>query len=145
MPRSAPTARKSPRRKRAPDISTFPNAVRYLMERTDIERMRVVRYDDKTFTLDRMRALMEALGNPQDQVRLVHVAGTVGKGSTVEMIASMLEGCGYAVGRYTSPHLIEVRERVAINGQPIGRSEFTDLMREVAQVVAKNETQRRPR
>ncbi len=63
---------------------------------------------------------------------MVHVAGTVGKGSTVAMIASMLQGCGYAVGEYTSPHLIDIRERIAVNGQMIGRSEFTDLMRQAA-------------
>ncbi len=94
--------------------------------------MRVIRYDDATFKLDRMHSLMEALGNPHQQVRMVHVVGTVGKGSTVAMIASMLEGCGYAVGQYTSPHLIDVRERIAINGQLISRPEFTDLIRQAA-------------
>ena len=59
--------------------------------------MRVVKYDEKTFKLERTRKILEGLGNPQEQVRMVHVAGTVGKGSTVAMIASMLQGCGYAV------------------------------------------------
>lgn len=97
--------------------------------------MRVVRYDSATFKLDRMRALMEALSNPHQQVRMIHVAGTVGKGSTVAMIASMLQGCGYAVGQYTSPHLVDVRERITINGQLISRPEFTDLMRQAAQAA----------
>jgi dihydrofolate synthase/folylpolyglutamate synthase len=66
---------------------------------------------------------------------MVHVAGTVGKGSTVAMIAGMLRGCGYAVGEFTSPHLIDVRERVTVNGDPIGKSEFTELMREVAEAA----------
>jgi dihydrofolate synthase / folylpolyglutamate synthase len=121
----------------AADISTFPNAVRYLLERVDYERMRVIRYDQATFKLDRMRRLLDLLGNPQEQVKMVHVAGTVGKGSTVAMIANMLQGCGYAVGQYTSPHVTDIRERIAINGQWIGRTEFTDLSKQVATVVEK--------
>ncbi len=105
----------------------------------DVERMRVIRYDESTFKLDRMRALMEALGNPQKQVRLVHVAGTVGKGSTVAMIGSMLEARGYAVGQYTSPHHVDLRERIAINGQLISRPDFVELMRRAANAVAELE------
>jgi dihydrofolate synthase/folylpolyglutamate synthase len=129
---------KSPRRgaraepRAATEITTYSTAVRYLFDHTDYERMRVVRYDEQTFKLDRMRALLEHLGNPHEQVRLVHVAGTLGKGSTVAMIASMLQGCGYAVGEFTSPHMVDIRERVTINGQMIGKADFTELMRQVA-------------
>jgi dihydrofolate synthase / folylpolyglutamate synthase len=77
----------------------------------------------------------EELGNPQEQIRTIHVAGTVGKGSTVAMLASMLEGCGYAVGQYTSPHLIDVRERITINGKMTSRPEFTDLMKQVSRAA----------
>lgn len=121
----------------APEITTYPSAVRYLLDHADFERMRVVRYDEKTFKLDRMRRLMDELGNPQEHVQMVHVAGTVGKGSTVAMIASMLEGCGYTVGQYTSPHLVDVRDRLVINSQPISRSDFTELMRSTAETVEK--------
>lgn len=125
----------------AAEISTFPNAVRFLLDRPDFERIRVVRYNEDTFKLARMRDLLEHLGNPHQQIRMVHVAGTVGKGSTVAMIASMLEGCGYAVGQYTSPHLIDVRERVSINGQIISRPDFTDLMRRTAEAAGKLESE----
>lgn len=133
MPRTAP-ARRSGRASStaAGDITTFANAARYLLERTDHERMRFLRYDDSTFKLDRMRKILEKLGNPQEQVRMIHVAGTVGKGSTVAMIASMLQGCDYAVGVYTSPHLTDLRERVCVNGQPVSRPDFTELLREAA-------------
>ena len=132
----------SPRRKRATkarptEITTFANAVRYLSEQVNFERMRVVRYDEATFKLDRVRRLLEALDNPHEQIRTVHIAGTLGKGSTAAMIASMLQGCGHGVGLYTSPHLIDIRERVAINGQPIRRSDFTTLMKQVASAAAK--------
>jgi len=138
MPRTKPSGGSS-RAKTAspPEITTYPNAVRYLLERTDYERMRLVRYNEETFKLDRMRTLLEGLGNPQEQVRMVHVAGTVGKGSTVAMISSMLEGCGYAVGQYTSPHLIDVRERISINGRAISKNDFTTLMKDVAEVAEK--------
>ncbi len=119
-------------RKPAPEIATFPNAVRYLYEQTNVERMRLVRVDKNVFKLERMRDLLEALGNPHEQVRMIHVAGTVGKGSTVSMIASMLRGCDYAVGEYTSPHLIDVRERIAINGQMISKNDFTTLTHDIA-------------
>lgn len=119
------------------DISTYPGALKFLYDRADIERMRTVRYDQRTFKLDRMRQLLERLGNPQEQVKMVHVAGTVGKGSTVSMIAHMLRGCGYAVGMYTSPHLVDVRERVMIDGHMIGKAEFTEIMKEVAAAARK--------
>ncbi len=118
----------------ASEITSYTTAVSYLMNRTDIERMRVIR-PDETFKLDRMRALLEALGNPQDQIKTVHIAGTVGKGSTVAMISAMLQHCGYAVGEFTSPHLIELRERIRIGGQIINRATFTALMKTIAEAT----------
>ena len=117
-------------------IKTFSSAVSYLLEQTDYERMRVVQYDEDTFKLDRMRDILDELGNPQDQVPMVHVAGTVGKGSTVEMLTSMLRGNGYAVGKYTSPHLIDIRERIVVNDEMMGEDEFTEAVSEVV-VAAK--------
>ena len=138
MPKTSTSRRKGRSKSTSPpEITTFPNAVRYLMERTDYERMRIVRYNEKTFKLDRMKTILDGLGNPHEQVRMVHVAGTVGKGSTVAMISSMLQGCGYAVGQYTSPHLDDVRERISINGQLIAKNEFTDLMKEAVRVADK--------
>ena len=138
MAKVTPT-RRSVRNRATPavEITTFPNAVRYLLDRADHERMRVVRYDENTFKLDRMRRLMDGLGNPHEQVKMVHVGGTVGKGATAAMIASILQGCGYGVGMYTSPHVTDIRERITINGQMIGRSEFTELMRQIAAVAEK--------
>ncbi|MBX3354604.1 MAG: bifunctional folylpolyglutamate synthase/dihydrofolate synthase [Phycisphaeraceae bacterium] len=121
----------------APDLSTYPAVLRWLYDRTDIERMRVVRLGEQAFKLDRMRKLLDRLGNPQQQIKSVHVAGTVGKGSTVAMIASMLEECGYTVGQYTSPHLVELRERITINGKMVGKSEFCEHARAVAKAIAR--------
>jgi dihydrofolate synthase/folylpolyglutamate synthase len=74
--------------------------------------------------LERMQALLSALGNPERGQRFIHVAGTNGKGSTCAMIASILRKAGYETGLYTSPHLIEPTERIQINGQPVSDAEF---------------------
>ena len=118
---------------------TYSTVVRHLLERTNYERVRVVNYDEKNFKLDRMRKLLKRLGDPHLQVRAVHVAGTVGKGSTVSMLANMIQGCGFTVGTFTSPHLVEVTERICMNGAPIGEKDFTKLMREVIKEADKTD------
>ena len=119
------------------DINGYNAAVRYLLERTDFERSRSVKYNETTFKLERMEQLLAKLGNPHQQIRTVHVAGTNGKGSTVHMIASMLQACGYTVGVYTSPHLVELRERILINGQSIDRAVFAEAVKQVAKAAEK--------
>ena len=119
------------------DINGYAAAVRYLMERTDFERMRSVKYNEQTFKLERMQQLLAKLGNPHEQIRTVHVAGTNGKGSTVAMIASMLQACGYTVGVYTSPHLVELRDRIVINGQSIDKAVFAEAVKVVAKAAEK--------
>ena len=118
---------------------TYSTVVRHLLERTNYERVRVVNYDEKTFKLDRMRKLLKRLGDPHLQVRAIHVAGTVGKGSTVSMLANMIQGCGFTVGTFTSPHLVEVTERICLNGESIDETAFTKLMREVIKEADKTD------
>ena len=73
---------------------------------------------------DRFLALLDRLGNPQDRLRVIHIAGTKGKGSTTAMVASVLSIAGYKVGAYLSPYVYDVRERVQINGEMISREDF---------------------
>ena len=122
---------------KANDITTVAIATRFLMMRPDFERQRNVKYGEDSFKLDRMRKLLDLLGNPHEKVKTVHVAGTNGKGSTVSMIASMLRASGYAVGVYTSPHLIDIRERVQIDGNPIGKTDFVETVKTVAKAAEK--------
>ena len=114
------------------EIDNFTNAMRYLNERVNVERTSPTRVSPDAFKLDRMAALLEALDNPQRDVKCVHIAGSKGKGSTVEMTASCLTACGYAVGVYTSPHLVDIRERIRINSEPISYPNFAKLCQKVA-------------
>lgn len=77
--------------------------------------------------LHRMRALCDAIGNPQDNLKFVHVAGTNGKGSTSTMIASVLENSGYKTGLYTSPYLLKFNERIKINGEMIDDNSLFEI------------------
>ena len=61
--------------------------------------------------------LCDAIGNPQQKFKTIHVAGTNGKGSTSHMLAAILQTAGYKTGLYTSPHLKDFRERIKVNGQ----------------------------
>ena len=69
--------------------------------------------------LERIRALLEALGDPQDSFAAVHVAGTNGKGSVATLVAGALDAAGFGVGRFTSPHLRRFNERIVIRGAPL--------------------------
>lgn len=74
--------------------------------------------------LDNTLRLMAHVGNPHEQLRAIHVAGTNGKGSTCHLIAACLQAAGLKVGLYTSPHLVSLTERIRINGQPIPEEEI---------------------
>lgn len=78
--------------------------------------------------LERSYALAEYFGNPQQRLRAVHVAGTNGKGSVSHLIASVLQSQGYKTGLYTSPHLVDFRERMRINGEMIPESKVIDFV-----------------
>ncbi|MHB1423091.1 MAG: bifunctional folylpolyglutamate synthase/dihydrofolate synthase [Gemmataceae bacterium] len=81
--------------------------------------------------LEHMRGLLARLSNPQERLRIVHVAGSKGKGSTAAMLASILQRAGYRTGLFTSPHLCRVEERFQVDGQPITTAELTTLLNEI--------------
>src|SRR5471030_86856 len=75
-------------------------------------------------SLDRIAAVMELLGDPQHAFPAIHITGTNGKTSTTRIIESMLLELGLSTGRFTSPHLHNIRERIALNGNPIDAERF---------------------
>src|SRR4051812_41142969 len=111
---------------------TYDEALAFWYGRIDYERRQPRPGDLK---LDRMRALLAGLGDPQRQVRSIHIAGTKGKGSTCAILASVLRAAGYRTGLFTSPHLTDVSERIQIDGVPISRDELAAHMSQVADVV----------
>jgi len=83
-----------------------------------------------TGKLEHIEELCAYLGNPQDDFKSIHVAGTNGKGSSCHMLASVLQEAGYNVGLYTSPHLKDFRERIRINGIPVSKNFVIEFIKE---------------
>lgn len=81
--------------------------------------------------LDRIKSVLTALGNPQDRLRAIHIAGTNGKGSVSVMLASVFKEAGYKTGLFTSPFIICFRERIQINGEYISEKELTEYAERV--------------
>jgi dihydrofolate synthase/folylpolyglutamate synthase len=112
-------------------------ALDYLYSFVDYSLKHIAELAKADFSLDRMFALMEALGNPQNTYPIIHVAGTKGKGSTSALCASALQAAGYKVGLYTSPHLEDYCERIQVNGVPISHQQMTELVEQIKPAVAK--------
>ena len=89
--------------------------------------------------LHRIKALCEALGNPQDRLKFVHLAGTNGKGSTAAGIYSVLRASGYKAALYTSPHLVDFSERLVIDGERAAAREWLDAASELEDIVRRTD------
>jgi dihydrofolate synthase/folylpolyglutamate synthase len=87
-------------------------------------------------TLDRVQALVSLLGDPQRAYPVIHVTGTNGKTSTTRMIEALLRERGLRTGRFTSPHLVSMRERISVDGAPLSAERFVELYEEIAPYVA---------
>ncbi|MBI3856166.1 MAG: bifunctional folylpolyglutamate synthase/dihydrofolate synthase [Planctomycetes bacterium] len=111
-------------------LRSYADAVRFLNEFTDYERMAST-YAPGDYDLDRMRRLLTALGNPERAFLSLHIAGTKGKGSTAHLAEAILRAAGYRTGLYTSPHLVDMRERIRLDGRPLSEAEFTRTMAEM--------------
>ena len=86
-------------------------------------------------SLERVRAVLDLLGNPERAYRTVHIAGTNGKTSTARMTERLLAATGMRTGRFTSPHLATIRERISLDGEPIGQEGFIAAWEDVAPYV----------
>ena len=86
-------------------------------------------------TLEAMEWIMNEFGNPHKKLKFIHIAGTNGKGSICEMMSNILEHSGYKVGKYISPHLIKLNERIVINGKEIEDKEIESILEEISPKV----------
>jgi folylpolyglutamate synthase/dihydrofolate synthase len=99
----------------------------------EIEREILARRPEHSIdpSLDRIRALTELLGDPQYAYPVIHITGTNGKTSTARMTETLLRSRGLRTGLFTSPHLVSIRERICVDGEPVSRERFIELYREI--------------
>jgi len=106
----------------------YQRSLDYIYSFIDLSVTRNLRYSPDKFDLSRMYGVMSLLGDPQLNYDVVHVAGTKGKGSICAMTASIMREAGYKVGFYSSPHMIDFRERIRINNNEISRQSLINYL-----------------
>jgi dihydrofolate synthase / folylpolyglutamate synthase len=123
----------------------FNQAQAYLDDHINLEKTAAISAGHvEGLSLDRMRRVVEVLGDPQHDYPVVHLTGTNGKGSTARMISALLAAHQLSVGSYTSPHLEHVTERIARNGEPIEPEEFAAVMGELESLEHQRFFEERP-
>ena len=117
-------------------------ALAYIEKFVDYERSPDFSRQARLYNLNRISLLLERLGNPQERLQVIHIAGSKGKGSTAALIASVLTQAGYKTGLFTSPHLITPRERCRINNELISESDiayYIDKLKPAIDTVSASE------
>ncbi len=119
--------------------ASYQRSLDFLYSFVDHSLTRNLRYSAEKFNLGRMERFASLLGDPQQDYRIIHVAGTKGKGSVSAMTASALSEAGYKVGSYTSPHLQEYTERIQIDGVQIGKGDLVSLVEKIRPLTSQVE------
>jgi dihydrofolate synthase/folylpolyglutamate synthase len=117
---------------------SYEEALDYIYSFVDYSVVRADKYSPQTFELARMVNFLAALGDPQDRYPVLHVAGTKGKGSVAAMSVSALRAGGYRTGFYTSPHLLDFRERAQVDGRFIPRQAVAEIVDQLRPMVAQH-------
>ncbi len=125
-------------------VKGYQSALEYLAQQVNYERRPPKRQQRGAFTLARMHKLLKDLDHPEHSFKCVHIGGTKGKGSTVAMLANMLSNNGMKVGAYTSPHVVDIRERITVNDHMIHKPDFSRLIARVADISRRYEAVDRP-
>lgn len=116
---------------------TYPQTLDYLFSKLPMyQRVGAAAYKAN---LDNTIAICNALGNPEKKLKCVHVAGTNGKGSSSHMLAAILQQAGYKTALYTSPHLVDFRERIKINGKMISKADVVKFVEDYKSIFEKIE------
>lgn len=138
-PKPASTKSKGPKKSDAAPrkFRTARSALNYLNSLVNYERATRAKYDKTNFGTSRMSRMLASMGNPHRSFKSVHIAGTKGKGSTAAMLAEMLRACDLKVGLYTSPHLLDIRERIVMDGEMITESAFAKAVSAAAEAAAR--------
>ncbi|MCD7738587.1 MAG: bifunctional folylpolyglutamate synthase/dihydrofolate synthase [Lachnospiraceae bacterium] len=105
-----------------------------------VERLCRIPGFTRKHSVEETRAFLAYMGNPEKNMRIVHVAGTNGKGSVCAYLAGILTRAGYRVGLFTSPHLVDIRERFQIDGEPISKESFLDAVDHVEAMLGESKT-----
>ncbi len=119
------------------NTSAYQQALDFLYSFVDYSLKHADELARATFDLDRMRQLLQHLGNPHQAYPAIHIAGTKGKGSTAALMASALQAAGYRTGLYTSPHLEDFTERIQVDGYPIPRETLAALVEAMKPAIAR--------
>lgn len=118
-------------KKNNPAFQSYEEALSFLYKAIDYEKLINYQYNASTFSLERMKKLLAYAGNPHRELPCIHITGTKGKGSTAIMISTILEHAGLTTGLFTSPHLIDIKERIQINHKKISAPEFTSILNDL--------------
>ena len=118
------------------DEMDYRSVIDYLNGFINFERLPEPRFNTLPQDLERFRAMLTELGDPQHKYPVIHIAGTKGKGSTAAILASILRESGYKTGLYTSPHLVSVRERIRVDGRMVSRRQFASLIDRIRRTAA---------
>jgi dihydrofolate synthase/folylpolyglutamate synthase len=125
-------------------LSSYPQTLKYLESFIDYEKITTPAYNKNNFSLNRMRNFLSKLGNPHKRLKYIHIAGSKGKGSVAAMTSSILNVAGYKTGLYTSPHLVDFRERIQINNKIISKKEIIKFTNIIKKVLDKNDDLEKP-
>lgn len=112
-------------------FQSYEEALAFLYKAIDYEKLISYQYNASTFSLDRMVKMLEYVGNPHKGFPSIHITGTKGKGSTAIMMSTILEHASLTTGLFTSPHLVDLKERIQINHQNISEYDFTSILNEL--------------
>lgn len=122
-------------------ITEYEGLLDWIFSFVNLEAKRTRKLAQEEMKLAKISHLLKSLGNPQQGQRIIHIAGSKGKGSLVFLLDVLLRGKGFKTGLYTSPHLLEVRERIRSNNSLIGVEEFNAGVLRIKSIVEKTEDQ----
>ncbi|MBQ9127980.1 MAG: hypothetical protein IJY15_09520, partial [Thermoguttaceae bacterium] len=126
----------------AKENDLYRRALDFLYKRTNYETFRKIPYEEMRRNLLRLKDFLAFLGNPEKNFKIVHIAGTKGKGTVCASLDALLRARGRRVGLFTSPHIEELTERFQINGKRCGKTLFAETLLELSRLYVRFERER---